>query len=60
MTMTRKELPACLREEAYFITEKSSEFVDLLFEIRAETLEKVRKSKSQISKTSPHARSGPG
>ena len=45
MTMTRKELAASLSKEAYFSTEKSSEFVDLLFEMMAEGLEKGEKIK---------------
>ena len=45
MTMTRKELAASLSKEAYFSAEKSSEFVNQVFEILIETLERGEKIK---------------
>ncbi len=45
MPITRKELVAVLGKEAYFSPKKSAEFVELIFEIMAEALERGERIK---------------
>ncbi len=45
MTITRKEMAAILSKKTYFSAKESAEYLDLVFEIMAESLERGEKVK---------------